>query len=389
MIVKNEEGNVGPLIKSLQGHINGFCVCDTGSTDGTLSRMKQAFDEIKVNGEFVHHKWKNFAYNRNQCMRYGEAKLKDMCEYWLILDADQVLVSSENITLKDLHLEKDAYWLTEVSHGLKFSNMKILKTSHPWFYQGVIHETIKTTSEPTVGELPDSIYTFHDTKHERGFDHDIRVMEEGLKEDPNDTRLIFHLAKALHVVNKTASVPYYIKRIDFGETPGLEEVFWSKYSLGTIIESAFTDPASNKDLDAVLKHFGLIEGTKSEFEDVIKAYQSAAADRPYRYEPWARLGGLYLHHRNDLSNCLNFAKKGLDAGPIRHYTLFAQNTTIYSLHHLACWCGSLNSATDSTINPKASCEKLVDDLSVLPIQSDLEKAMVADAKRIISQFHST
>ena len=385
MIVKNEENNVDTLIKSLQSHINGFCVCDTGSTDSTLARMKQSFHEIKVKGEFVKHKWRNFAYNRNLCLKYGEVKLRDMCEYWLILDADQVLISSENVTLKDLQLDKDAYWLTEVSHGLKFSNMKILKISHPWFYQGVIHETIKTNVEPTVGELPNSIYTFHDTKHERGFDHDIRVMKEGLKEDPNDTRLIFHLAKALHVVNKTASVPYYIKRISFGETPGLEEVFWSKYSLGTIVESNFADPEADAGLGTVLKTHGLIKGEKAEFSEVVHAYEAAAADRAYRYEPWARLGSLFLHYKNDLSNCLKFAEQGLKAGPIMHYTLFAQNTTIYSLHHLACWCGSLNSVVNREINPKDSCRKIIDELSILPRKSDLEKAMIADAQKLLSQ----
>ena len=386
MIVKNEERNVGALIKSLLGHIDSFCVCDTGSTDGTLASMNKIFNQINVKGIFVQQKWKNFAYNRNLCMRYGEANLKNKCEYWLILDADQVLISSDNITLKDLSLDKDAYWLTEVSHGLEFSNMKILKSSHPWFYQGVIHETIKTNVEPSVGELPKSIYTLHDTKHERGFEHDIRVMQEGLEEDPNDTRLIFHLAKALHVVNKTASVPHYMKRISFGETPGLEEVFWSKYSLGIIIESAFADPGNNEELNAVLKSTGMIQGGRPEFTDVINAYTAAAMDRPYRYEPWARLGALYLNHQNDFKKCFEYANRGLNAGPIMHYTLFAQNTTIYSLHHLCCWCGSLDSSMDDKVQPKTSCKKIVDDLSILPNPSDLEKAMVADARKILSEI---
>jgi glycosyltransferase involved in cell wall biosynthesis len=384
MIVKNEVDNVEALIPSLEGHISAYYVCDTGSTDGTVKKMKQLFDKILVKGLFARHKWKNFAHNRNLCLEDGERKLKNTCEYWLILDADQVLMSTEKKSLLDLDLDKDAYWLIEQSYGVSFSNMKILKASHPWFYVGAIHETIKTNVEPTVGTLPDSIYTTHNTKHERGIENDIKMMQESLKEEPDDARMIFHLAKALHAFNMTASIQYYMKRIELGETPGLEEVFWSKYAIARIIEVAYTSEVKDSELMKSLRDAGVIQGDAVDFDDVKRGYEIAALDRPYRYEPWLELATIYWNEKDDLSECYKFAKIGINAGPNTHLTYFAKETTIYSLHHLVCWCGSM--LHESLNETKGSCEKIVQDLSRVTSPTQLEIALVKDAKEMLADY---
>ena len=41
MIVKNEEKSLGSFLESVQDHITGYFICDTGSTDSTVAVLEQ------------------------------------------------------------------------------------------------------------------------------------------------------------------------------------------------------------------------------------------------------------------------------------------------------------------------------------------------------------
>jgi hypothetical protein len=106
MIAKDEAND--RLIPSLQAaalHITGYVFCDTGSTDGTPKLAKSIFDYFKLAGKVVHHRWKDFAHNRNLCLEDGQLLLGDKCDYWLLLDADQIMVSEEGISLAELDMK--------------------------------------------------------------------------------------------------------------------------------------------------------------------------------------------------------------------------------------------------------------------------------------------
>ena len=384
MIVRNEETTVVPLILSLKNHINGYIVCDTGSADDTIDTIKKYFDNFGIQGLFAHHIWKNFAHNRNECLRHGESVLGQVCKYWLILDADQVFVSDENIRLPDLKLTHDAYWLIENVRGMEFQNLRLVRSSRPWFFKGIIHESIHLQDSFSEGILPRSIYTKHDSLGERSVEHDIKLLEKALQETPNDPRLVFYLAKAKHSVDMAEAVPLFIKRIQLGETPGLEEVFWSKYALGLILEQALDKHKDDRRLNAALHAANLSKQATVEFTDVLRAYEQASMDRPYRYEPWFQIASLFWFRSHNAESCYHYAMRGLKAGPIKHYTLFAHNSTIYSLHYLVCVCGSI--VAYSTEQPRQSCHKIVQDLSQLRSHTPREHVMLKEAKDVLSHY---
>ncbi len=384
MIVRNEETTVAPLLESLQNHINGYVVCDTGSTDDTIDTMKKLFDKFNITGVFAHHRWENFAHNRNKCLRHGESVLGHVCKYWLILDADQVFVSDKTIHLRDLNLEYDAYWVKENVRGMEFQNLRLVRSSKPWFYKGIIHESIHLQDSFTEGTLPRSIYTKHDSLRERSAEHDIKLLEKSLKETPNDPRLLFNLAKAKHSVSMVEAVPLFVQRIQLGETPGLEEVFWSKYALGLILEEALDEHRHDNRLHTALHAAGLSNQADVGFDDVLRAYEQASIDRPYRYEPWFQIASLYWFKRHDAGSCYQYAKRGLKAGPIKHHTLFAHNSTIYSLHYLSCVCGSIVAHT--TEQPRQSCRKIGQDLPKLTSLTPRESIILKEAKDVLSHY---
>jgi hypothetical protein len=100
MIAKDEADD--RLIPTLQGaalHITGYMFCDTGSTDGTPELAKSIFDYFGLKGKIAHHTWKDFAHNRNLCLDEGKRLLGDVCDYWVLLDADQIMKSDDGMIL--------------------------------------------------------------------------------------------------------------------------------------------------------------------------------------------------------------------------------------------------------------------------------------------------
>ena len=62
---KNEEEQIENLLSSVLPLIDTFCICDTGSSDRTISIVQNFFEKKKMKGKIIHKKFKNFEFNRN------------------------------------------------------------------------------------------------------------------------------------------------------------------------------------------------------------------------------------------------------------------------------------------------------------------------------------
>ena len=96
MIVKNEGEIITRLLDSVSSIIDCYCICDTGSTDGTHKIIKKYFDKRNIPGKILHEPFQNFEHNRNVALKGCETLDKD-CDidldnaYALLLDADMML----------------------------------------------------------------------------------------------------------------------------------------------------------------------------------------------------------------------------------------------------------------------------------------------------------
>ena len=89
MIVKNESRIITRLLDSVISIIDTYCICDTGSTDDTISIITNYFDKHQITGIIINEPFKNFGYNRSFALNIAREKSK--ADFLLLLDADMQL----------------------------------------------------------------------------------------------------------------------------------------------------------------------------------------------------------------------------------------------------------------------------------------------------------
>src|SRR5437016_4132134 len=106
MIVKNESEIVDRLVASVAPRVSYYVVCDTGSTDDTVERIREGFDARGVSGEIHSIPFVNFGQARNEALERARASAASF-HYLLLADADMELVVDDPAFTKSL--EAPAY----------------------------------------------------------------------------------------------------------------------------------------------------------------------------------------------------------------------------------------------------------------------------------------
>jgi glycosyltransferase involved in cell wall biosynthesis len=69
MIVKNESKVIERLLESVVAIIDCYCICDTGSTDGTQEIIQDFFLKRGISGQVIEAPFVDFAHSRNVALR--------------------------------------------------------------------------------------------------------------------------------------------------------------------------------------------------------------------------------------------------------------------------------------------------------------------------------
>ena len=237
MIVKNESRVIIRLLDSVVKILDGYCICDTGSTDNTIFLITEYFKRHNIPGKIVQEPFKDFGYNRTFAMK-AAAELPNM-DYLLLLDADMILTGSylqpENIKEFKKGLDKDFYHMCQGSQTYFYKNVRIVKNYKDFSYWGVTHEYVKSPQGATVGCFENDQLFINDigdggAKTDK-FERDIRLLTKGLEENPNNDRYTFYLANSLKDAGQyDKSIEMYRNRIKIGGW--VEEVWYSYYNIG-------------------------------------------------------------------------------------------------------------------------------------------------------------
>lgn len=234
MIVKNESKIILRLLESVSNVIDSYCICDTGSTDNTVSIIEEFFAERNIPGKIVCEPFCDFAYNRTFALKQCETMSVD---YILLLDADMIFQLGQGVTPVEfkLKLVNDAYHMFQGTDTFYYKNARLVKNRIGASYWGVTHEYLKTPDGSSYGLIEKSVAFINDigdggSKADK-FERDIRLLLKGLEENPNNDRYTFYLANSYrdHGDNDLA-IEYYKKRIEIGGWH--EEVWHSYYSIG-------------------------------------------------------------------------------------------------------------------------------------------------------------
>jgi len=229
MIVKNESKIITRLLDSVLNIIDCYCICDTGSTDNTTELIKTYFSSKNIPGKIVSEPFKNFCYNRNFALQ----SCLGMSDFVLLLDADMIL-QIHNFDKKQLN-NADSFNILQGNESFYYQNLRIVRNNGLYNYTGVTHEYINTPSNNVSCEIIKSVLFILDVgdggaKNDK-YERDIRLLTEGIKDEPNNERYHFYLANSYHDCGRfEEAIDFYKKRIKIGGW--IEEVWYSYYRIG-------------------------------------------------------------------------------------------------------------------------------------------------------------
>jgi glycosyltransferase involved in cell wall biosynthesis len=291
MIVKNESSIIERCLTKTQGFADCICICDTGSTDNTVEIVENYLEKNKIPGKVYKHAWKNFGHNRTLSVKAAQEMLPEVgfsleSTYLLLLDADMLLIFPEKFDKQ--RLTAGGYLLKQVNGLISYDNMRLIRASLPWDCVGPTHEYWRCTA-PHTEQRFDSVWI--DDRNDGGcksdkFERDIRLLTQGLIEEPGNVRYIFYLAQSYMCSGKyDEAIGWYKKRIEKGGFA--EEVWYSKYMIG----------------DCYLN--------KNDWDSAFHWYLEAFADHPARAEPLKKISAYYLQ-KGRLELAYLFSKKGVE-----------------------------------------------------------------------------
>ncbi len=282
MIVKDESAEIREALDSVKKIIDYWVIVDTGSTDGTQKIIKEEMKDIP--GELHERPWKNFAHNRNEALQLA----KNKGDYLLWMDGDDWLEFDEDFTLPELI--QDAYLMKIECAGSTYYRYHLLKNTLPWRWAGVVHEVV-VCDQPFSSENLEGIRYCFTRVGTRGSPAEYylkhaEILEEALKEEPDNQRYVFYLAQSYRDGEKpTKAIEWYQKRVEMGGWE--EEVFFSLLQIGMLQKSLGVDS-----------------------ETVIESMYRAHRYRPHRHEPIYYLAEIYnQQERFDLAyECIKGAQ---------------------------------------------------------------------------------
>jgi tetratricopeptide (TPR) repeat protein len=229
MIVKNESKIITRLLTSVLPIIDSFCICDTGSTDNTIELIETFFKEQNIPGKIVKEPFKNFAHNRNFALKSAQG----MSDFVLLLDADMIL------DIRDFKKEKlanhDSFYILQGNDQFYYQNVRIVRNNGLYSYAGVTHEYINTPPNNRYNLFEKNELFIVDigdggAKSDK-FERDIRLLTQGLLDEPNNERYHFYLANSYHDHGDIEkAIESYQKRIECGGWS--QEVWFSYYKMG-------------------------------------------------------------------------------------------------------------------------------------------------------------
>ena len=235
-MIKNEEKIIDRCLKNTLSICDAICVTDTGSTDNTCNKVQEIFDSLTIPTKLYHDEWKNFGHNRtnafNNTVQFCQELGWDLnTTYGLLLDGDMVL---KVVNFNKEELKSQGYKMIQKNNVIEYYNTRLVQLSTQWRCVGVTHEYWDGSNTDTLTK--DKIYIDDigdgGAKHDK-FERDIRLLTQGLIDEPNNVRYVFYLAQSLKDTGKIKeAIKMYKKRISMGGW--IEEVWYSHYTIGKL-----------------------------------------------------------------------------------------------------------------------------------------------------------
>ena len=234
LMVKNESRILRRCLHSAAPFVDAIFVVDTGSSDSTVAVAEAFMEKPTAVG---HCEWRDFGWSRTRTLELARQHVDNLGwslsdSYALVLDADMMLQGDPQKLHAALQSCSGAM-LRQGSACLEYYNTRLMRLSEPWVCCGVTHE-YWTGGQGACIEIPPAVCSINDIgdggcKDDK-LDRDLRLLLQGLSDEPDNVRYLFYLAQTYHCQGRHAEAQYwYLRRIEAGGW--LEEVFYSHYMI--------------------------------------------------------------------------------------------------------------------------------------------------------------
>ncbi len=245
LMVKNETDTIRRTIQSIVGLVSCVIVYDTGSTDETLSLLREMCDKYHLPLRLKEGVFQDFSTSRNILLEFADEFLD--IDYYLLMDANDELRGKELLRrhcIQELHSVHTA-WMVQQHWSMNtysnvYFNIRLIRPHRHWRYKGVVHEFLVNMKEERV-ECPrciPDICLFQDrsadvAKSKHRFPRDAELLLSECLHNPTDARSHFYLAQTYSSMGRFEDAyTYYLLRTRLQGFP--DEVFHCWYRLGVL-----------------------------------------------------------------------------------------------------------------------------------------------------------
>jgi len=318
LMVKDEAARILVTLQSVQKHVDGFILFDTGSTDDTVELARAFALEHHMPFHLLEGIFEDFSTSRNKMLafaesqivadsqtgRYTHALLMD-CNDELKLDAGKygtlkTHLSQQNTLNAGYYVHQN--WFIHRGYELNYYNIRIIKLNSGWLYKGVVHEYLNASlPDMATATLNSDIIIFQDRSKDDGksaarWHKDLILLKKELALHPTDARTQYYLAQTYECLGLSTDAAYAYK-----------------------VRSENTDGFYEERFNSLLKCAGYETDENKKIVLYLTAFEVVA-----RAEPLVELSRLYRVKGQNLL-AYTFANLACDLSYPHHCTLFVND----------------------------------------------------------------
>jgi len=224
MMVKNEKKRLHVSLESIKGFADSLVIFDTGSEDNTIEIARTFCEANNIPFRLKEGTFVNFSVSRNESLDF--AYTFDDIDYLLLMDVNDEIRGSNFLRMYANEYADNPSsgfllcqeWFS--GNTDKYYNVRFIKSRKEWYYNGVVHEYIKTRNEEydkhPIVKFPDNAVLYQDRtqdddKSGKRFTRDKELLMKEFEKDPTEPRTVFYLAQTCSCLNHNEDAYYYYK----------------------------------------------------------------------------------------------------------------------------------------------------------------------------------
>jgi tetratricopeptide (TPR) repeat protein len=277
MIVKNSGLVIEKVLNEIKPYIDHWTILDTGSTDGTQNRIKECLKGVE--GNLYEEPFVDFPTSRNRSLELAGTR----CKYAIVLDDSYVLKGGDKlrVLLKSKPRPSYAIRIVNIIDSTSYYSTRIVDTKCGFRYDKKyrVHEILDTNNDHIIKQSEIEISDAYDqnmlfrSKHR--FSKDLILLKQDLVKYPNDSRIVFYIAKTLVMLDKhVEALEYFERRVKM--TRPDEETYHSLNNIWDIKINKQKKPYTSP--------------------DVLTVMTRAMKEFPHRAEPYYNYACLLYRH---------------------------------------------------------------------------------------------